>query len=130
MIPSKLRQGLGDECIAALGPDSEVRVYREEDYMKFLNEHVLNRPMEDKNARKLRAFYTANAHTCAIDKQGRINLPQSLIENAGIQKDTVTAGNADHIGIWSKERYDAEMNPQVIDAGALFESMLKYANGA
>ncbi|MDR3224895.1 MAG: division/cell wall cluster transcriptional repressor MraZ [Clostridiales Family XIII bacterium] len=128
MIPAKLRHGFGDECIVILGPDKNIRVYQEEEYNRFLKEHILNRPMEDKNARVLQDFYTANAHSCPIDRQGRVNLPQHFIEYAGIQKDTVTVGNADYISIWSKEKYEAERSPQVVDTDALFSEMLKYVN--
>jgi MraZ protein len=128
MIPAKLRHGLGDECTVALGPDKNILVYTEEEYRRFLNEHILNRPFEDRSARKLRDFYTQNVSACQIDKQGRINLPQTFIEYAGITKETVTVGNADHIAIWSKEKYDEEMNPLTVDTDALFEEMLKYVD--
>ncbi|MDR2163518.1 MAG: division/cell wall cluster transcriptional repressor MraZ [Clostridiales Family XIII bacterium] len=129
MIPAKLRYGLGDDCILTLGPDKNIRVYTEDEHDRFLREHILNRPMEDKNARLLQDFYTSNAQRCSIDKQGRINLPSIFIDYAGILKDTVTVGNADHISIWSRERYDAERNPLTVDVGALFAEMLKYADG-
>jgi MraZ protein len=128
MIPAKLRHGLGEECIVILGPDKNIRVYAEDDYKRFLDEHILNRPMEDKSARMLQEFYTANAHNCTIDKQGRVNLPGHFIEYAEIRKDTVTVGNADHISIWSREKYDVEMSPLTVDAAALFADMLKYVN--
>jgi MraZ protein len=130
MIPAKLRHGLGDECMVALGPDKNILVYTEDAYLRFLNEHILNRPMEDRNARVLQDFYTSNAHSCPIDKQGRVNLPQHFIEYAEIRKDTVTVGNADHISVWSREKYDAERNPMSVDAAALFDEMLKYVDKA
>jgi MraZ protein len=128
MIPAKLRHGLGEECMIVLGPDKNLLVYTEDGYDRFLNEHILNRPMEDRNARALLDFYTSNAHSCPLDRQGRVNLPQYFIEYAGIRKDTVTVGNADHISIWSKERYDEERNPMTVDADALFAEMLKYVD--
>jgi MraZ protein len=126
MLPAKLRDGFGSECMVVLGPDRNIRIYETEEYYRFMNEHVLNRPMEDPEARALQEFYTSNARECAIDKQGRINLPQYFIDYAEIKKETVTVGNATYISIWSKERYDAERNPMTVDAGALFEKMLKY----
>jgi MraZ protein len=128
MIPAKLRNGLGDDCIVVLGPDRNILVYTADEYKRFLDEHILNRPMEDRNARILQDFYTSNAQSCPIDKQGRVNLPQLFIEYAGIDKDTVTVGNADHISIWSREKYDAERNPMTVDVDALFAEMLKYAD--
>jgi MraZ protein len=82
--------------------------------------------MEDRNARKLKTLYSANSQVCTLDKQGRVNLMKSLIDHAGIQKETVTTGAIDHIEIWGKERYDAEMNPLTTDVSDLFDSMQKY----
>jgi MraZ protein len=82
--------------------------------------------MEDRNARKLKTLYSANSQVCTLDKQGRVNLMKSLIDHAGIQKETVTIGAIDHIAIWSKERYDAEVNPLTTDVSDLFDSMQKY----
>jgi MraZ protein len=127
MIPARLRHELGDECMMVLGPDNNILIYTDDEYKRFLNEHILNRPMEDRSARMLQDFYTSNAHSCPIDKQGRVNLPRTFIEYAGITKETVTVGNADHISIWSKEKYDAERNPMTVNADALFAEMLKYA---
>jgi MraZ protein len=128
MIPAKLRQELGDECVITIGPDKDIRLYPEEEHDRFMREHILNRPMEDKSARILHNFYANNSYNCTLDKQGRVNLPAQFIEYAGIRKDTVTAGNADYVAIWSREKYDDEMNPLKVDTSALFTEMLKYVN--
>jgi MraZ protein len=126
MIPAKLRGELGDECFVVPGMDRNILIYKADDYKRFLDEHVLNRPLEDPSARRLRDLYTQNMPV-TIDRAGRVNLPQNLIDYAGIEKETVTTGNADHITIWSREIFDRERNPLNTDIGALFEDMLKYA---
>jgi MraZ protein len=128
MLPAKLRDGFDGECMVVLGPDRNIRLYGKDEYLRFLREHVLNRPMEDPDARELHEFYTTNARECAIDKQGRVNLPPKYINYADIKKETVTVGNATYVSIWSKERYDASRNPITTDVSALFKKMLKYDN--
>jgi MraZ protein len=113
-----------------MGADKCLYIYTVEAYKRFLDEHLLNRPFEDKSARKLKRFYAANSRDCDIDKQGRINLPQKFINFAGIVKETVTLGNIEHVEIWSKERYESEMDSESIDPDALFADMLKYVDGA
>jgi MraZ protein len=128
MIPAKLRGELGDECKVTLGRNENIYIFTEEGYDRFLAEHILNRPLEDENAQILKEFFTNNAEKCAVDKQGRVNLPQHFLEYAGIEKETVTVGSGDHIAIWSKESYDVERNPKKIDVNALFGAMLKYVD--
>ncbi|MDR1028767.1 MAG: division/cell wall cluster transcriptional repressor MraZ [Clostridiales Family XIII bacterium] len=130
MIPSKFRNELGETCMLVMGADKCLYIYTVEAYKRFLDEHLLNRPFEDKSARKLKRFYAANSRDCDIDKQGRINLPQKFINFAGIVKETVTLGNIEHVEIWSKERYESEMDSESIDPDALFADMLKYVDGA
>jgi MraZ protein len=128
MIPAKLRRELGDECMVTLGLKKTIYIYTKESYTKFLKEHVDNRPLEDEDALALQDFFTNNAVDCALDRQGRVNIPASFLEYAGIEKDTVTAGSGDHITIWSRERYDVERSPAAMDVDALLGKMLKYVN--
>ena len=39
------------------------------------------------------------------DKQGRINLPQSLVEYAGLSKECRVVGVSDRLEIWSEEKW-------------------------
>ena len=62
-------------------------------------------PLTDKNARLFMRFLIAGANTCELDKQGRILLPATLREFAGLEKDVLLAGMLDHIEIWNEERW-------------------------
>lgn len=42
-----------------------------------------------------------------VDSQGRINIPDMLINYAGIEKKCVVVGVSTRIEIWSKEKWDA-----------------------
>jgi MraZ protein len=52
----------------------------------------------------LRFFYSS-AIDCAIDKQGRLLIPQTLREYANLQKDVVLVGEGRFIEIFAKERW-------------------------
>ena len=47
----------------------------------------------------------AGATTCELDKQGRILLPGTLREFAGLEKDVVLTGMLNRIEIWSKGKW-------------------------
>ena len=62
-------------------------------------------PLTNKNARTFTRFFVAGASLCELDKQGRILVPATLREYAGLEKDVVLTGNINRIEIWSKQKW-------------------------
>ncbi|MFQ5841809.1 MAG: division/cell wall cluster transcriptional repressor MraZ, partial [Thermodesulfobacteriota bacterium] len=60
-----------------------------------------------------------SAIECALDKQGRILIPQTLREYADLDKDVVLVGQLRKIEIWSKTRWSEE----IIKAHENFDQM-------
>jgi MraZ protein len=56
----------------------------------------------------LRHIYSL-AEDVAIDPQGRILIPQTLRQRAGIARDVVIIGVMDQIEIWDKGRWEAKV---------------------
>jgi MraZ protein len=54
----------------------------------------------------LRFFYSS-ATDCAIDKLGRVLIPQTLREYAKLEKQVVIVGAFKRMEIWSKLKWDA-----------------------
>ena len=63
-------------------------------------------PLTNKNARQFSRFFVAGATPCELDRQGRILVPQTLREFAGLEKDVVLTGNLNRIEVWSKEKWN------------------------
>ena len=56
-----------------------------------------------------RIFFSGIYH-CSLDKQGRINLPQSLIQYAEIKKEVVIVGVFKRIEIWDSSKWQNYLN--------------------
>jgi MraZ protein len=54
-------------------------------------------------------FLVSGAQECAIDRQGRILLPQHLRQHAGLEREVVIAGVGPRIEIWDRSRLDEEI---------------------
>jgi MraZ protein len=54
-------------------------------------------------------FLVSGAQECAIDRQGRILLPQHLRQHAGLEREVVIAGVGPRIEIWDRARLDEEI---------------------
>lgn len=63
-------------------------------------------PMTDPDARALLRFLVGPATECALDKQGRLTIPEPLREHAGIQREVVISGMGAYLEIWAKDRWD------------------------
>jgi MraZ protein len=105
IIPSKFREGLGDQFKITRGLDGCLFLFPMNEWHSY-EEKLKNLPLADKNARKFSRFFTAGATTCEVDKQGRVLIPSTLREFAKIEKEVIFAGLLNRIELWSKEQYD------------------------
>ena len=78
-------------------------------------------PLTTKHARKFSRFFVAGATTCELDRQGRILVPATLREFAGLEKDVVLTGNLNRIEVWSKAKWSE--NNDYDDMDAIAEDM-------
>lgn len=105
IIPSKFRDKLGDEFVVTKGLDGCLFVFPNDEWQAF-EEKLRTLPLTNKSARQFSRFFVAGATGCELDKQGRILLPQTLREFAGLEKDVVLTGMLNRIEIWSKTKWN------------------------
>ena len=104
IIPSKFREELGDEFVVTKGLDGCLFVFPNSEWQAF-EEKLKKLPLTNKSARQFARFFVAGATPCELDKQGRILLPQTLREFAGLEKDVVLTGMLNRVEIWSKAQW-------------------------
>jgi MraZ protein len=71
-----------------------------------VEEKILQMAEKSPAMRRFRRIFIGESADCAIDKQGRILVPQSLREYAELEKDIVLVGVLDHFEIWSLENWN------------------------
>ena len=121
IVPSKLREGLGDKFIISKGLDGCLYAYPIDEWQKF-EEKLKNLPLTNRDARAFVRFFVAGATEVETDKQGRGLIPANLREYAGIEKEIVTIGALNKVEIWSKEKW-REYNESDIDFNSIAEKM-------
>ncbi len=72
----------------------------------FVTDNVKKLPFTSKRRNFERAF-VAHAFKISCDPQGRIVIPQSLKEYAGLGRDVMLVGTLDRIEIWDYARWQA-----------------------
>ncbi|AUJ26780.1 division/cell wall cluster transcriptional repressor MraZ [Virgibacillus dokdonensis] len=125
IVPSKFRDQLGDSFVVTRGLDQCLFVYPMEEW-SILEEKLKKLPLTKKDARAFTRFFFSGAVECEIDKQGRINIPQSLRNYAGIEKECVVIGVSNRIEIWSSEQWDSYVTDSEESFAEIAENLMDF----
>lgn len=73
-----------------------------------IEQRVLSLAETNDAMRRFRRVFIGGAHDCPLDSQGRILIPPSLRQYAGLDKDIVLAGVLDHFEVLSQIQWEKE----------------------
>ena len=110
-IPAKFREEIGDKFVVTRGLDECLFCYSLTEWDKIVSK-LKTLPFTKKDVRAFMRFFLSGATVCELDKQGRINITNSLVEYAEIQKECAIIGVNDRLEIWSLEKLCGIMNKQ------------------
>jgi len=106
IIPAKFRDLLNEGFVITRGLDNCIFGYPMDEWRK-LEEKLKALPMTKKDTRAFARFFFSGATEVEIDKQGRINIPTTLMEYAKLTKDCIVIGVSSRIEIWAKESWES-----------------------
>ncbi|MDO5716799.1 MAG: division/cell wall cluster transcriptional repressor MraZ [Tissierellia bacterium] len=122
IIPSKIRESLGQSFVMTKGLEGCISIYTLEQWDK-IREKLDNLPFGSRESRAAQRFFYSNAVPCEYDKQGRLLIPQNLREYAGLESEVQITGVSRRLELWNPERWDQYIEESVEDPEALFESL-------
>ena len=112
-IPPRYRTHLAEEkglhFILSLGLDQCLYLFLPSQWERLISDNQSSGSIKDK--RKLRAFKRqlfSSAIEAPLDDQGRILIPPSLMDHAGLGKEVIVAGTGTKAEIWDKRRWSAK----------------------
>ena len=109
-VPSKFRDIIADRydgnLVLAMDYDKCLTVYPLEEWER-LEEKIKTLSMMKQEVKDFRRFLLSSATECELDKQGRILIPPSLREHAGITKNVMLVGIIDKMEIWDAKAWEA-----------------------
>ncbi len=109
-IPARFREHVAShysEILILTNLDRCLVAYPLEEW-EALERRAASLPQMKKAVQAFQRFFISGATECPIDKQGRILIPPTLREHAGLKKDAVVIGLLKKFEIWSKERWQQE----------------------
>lgn len=110
IIPARFRDVLRQSSVDGLmisAMDGALTCYTIEEWRK-IEQRILNLAVKSEHMRRFRRIFIGGAHECLLDKQGRILIPPSLRQHAGLKKEVVLVGVLDHFEVWAKESWARE----------------------
>lgn len=124
IMPAKFREDLGEHVVVNRGLDGCLYVYTAKQW-EIVYQKLSALPSTNKDARMFQRMMLSKAAEVDLDSQGRILIPRTLIELAGLEKECLIVGMANHLEIWSKERW---MQLEEEQSGS-FEEAAEALNG-
>lgn len=120
LFPSRLRaQITGNVLIITKSIDNCLWLYTPEEWKELSEKIMASASPFDQKARLVIRHLIAPAQEVEFDKAGRLSIPQSLREYAGLSKDCVVLGVNRFIELWDAAKYQeySEQNESaLIDA--------------
>lgn len=100
-------------CLRALPPKEMAELMRDIDAM----------PNDNPNKVVLKRFIGSESIQVAVDKAGRICLPEEMARAAGIKDQAVLVGLLDRFEIWNPDRFEAVKASDAVMAHEAFKMM-------
>jgi MraZ protein len=103
-LPAKYRSELTSGVVMTTGFDHCLLLFSQQDFER-LAEKMNNMQFIGREQASLRRKFYSDASDAIPDKQGRVIVPESLREFAGITNDVVIAGIGRYIELWNPEAW-------------------------
>jgi len=113
-IPAKFRAAFADGVVLAKDPEACIAIWTPERHERILERALAGLNPMGSRYRKVARFFQANSFDAELDSAGRVTLPQTLLQHAGIDRQVVVLGVGDHLEVWARERW--ERAAQELDA--------------
>lgn len=115
-VPSKFRAPLSDGFILARAFEPCVAVWTPDAWKTFTERFLAPLNPFSNEARRLQRFFHSGSFDAELDSAGRLMVPQSLAEYAGIEKEVAVVGNQQCFELWdldSWQRYESDLGKTI-----------------
>jgi len=105
-FPAKLKAAVNrDAVVVTKGLEKCLWIFTVEEWEDFQSKLMSNASMMNTRNMQVVRHFVAPAQEVEFDKSGRISIPQSLREYAGLSKECTILGVARYVELWSQGVY-------------------------
>lgn len=123
-LPAKFRE-VSQAWIVTRGLDGCLFLLQESNFKQELDK-IAQSSLTKKANRDLLRLMTNEAKELEVDDNGRVNLPNYLIEFANLKKEVVVVGSLNHLEVWDQEKYHNYIDQIESQAEDIAESIIDH----
>ena len=109
-LPAKFRQAFSEGLVLSRGIERCLYAYPRGEWEASVQSRLGELDLFSKEGRVMQRYFFAGAAEAEVDKQGRVMVPSSLGEYAGLGKEVVVAGIHYHLEIWDRAAWRAHLD--------------------
>jgi MraZ protein len=123
-LPKRVREQVGEvtQLFVTPGADVSLWVYTK-DELERLTAKLDQTSATDAEARVFRRLFFAQMEEVDLDRNGRMLIPDRLVQFAGLEHEIVLLGVQDHLEVWDAQRWQAYWN----EHGSRFDKVAEAA---
>lgn len=124
-LPKAFRQ-INQTWVVTRGLDGCLFLLQEDSFQREI-EKIADRSLTKKANRDLVRLMTNEAAVVTADEQGRVHLPEYLINFAKLSKEVVVVGSLQYLELWDQTSYHRYIDSIEADAVTIAESIIDHA---
>jgi MraZ protein len=109
-LPAKFRQAFDEGLVLTRGIDRCLSAYPRSSWTETVESRLGELDPLSKEGRVMHRYFFSGASEAELDKQGRVMVPAPLGEYAGLGKEVVVVGIRDHLEIWDRASWRAQLD--------------------
>src|SRR5438045_4724074 len=109
-LPAKFRQAFADGLVLTRGIERCLSAYPRSEWTATVESRLRELDPLSREGRVMQRYFFSGAAEAELDKQGRVMVPSSLCDYAGLGKEVVVAGIRDHLEIWDRASWRAHLD--------------------
>lgn len=111
ILPAKFREELAGGLVLTKGQEHCIYVFSSREFEK-VHAEMVSAPMQSRQARDYGRILLSGASDEIPDKQGRVTIPATLRNYAGLERDLVVIGAGNRAEIWDAKAWDEYLAEQ------------------
>lgn len=119
-IPTKCREQLaavcGGQIVVTVNSQAKcLCIYPQNEWDAEIRPAVQALPAVNKHAARMKRLVIGFANEFSLDANGRVLLPQTLREYAGLEKELMIVGQGNKFELWDKQAWDENLSEDIAD---------------
>ncbi|MGD0165870.1 MAG: division/cell wall cluster transcriptional repressor MraZ [Gaiellaceae bacterium] len=104
-LPARFKPRFAEGLVLTRGMDNCLSVFTGEEFSRLVESRLSRLDPLSREGRLMHRFYFSGAVEVVPDKQGRVMVPQTLIQSAGLTREVIVVGVLDHLEIWDRSAW-------------------------